>query len=340
MRPLLLITCLFCSSLIAQHQFSIYAGRVFKHNPDIMFEVNSPSLSVAYSHYLGRTSQDHTWALNALIDLPIVKNLSTVSPVISANLEWQKPFHIQPKVSILHQAGIAYFFNSYHPELNPNQNAIGSSLNIHFALGLNVQISNQLQVKLVGRHYSNGSNQLPNLGINSISAGITLGVGMDSTSDSMEQSKPGNYHSSIQFGIAGGGQERLFPGGPKKLILEAYTYWNIPKWNNLLIGIDAVYLQNKSVFNDLYFQGLEPNDYWDVGVLIGKRFLAQKFALNAGLGYYLYQSTLPNPPIFIRLQLEYPVLLNDYINIHAISRLRAHYFRANTFTVGLAFGLN
>lgn len=74
-------------------------------------------------------------------------------------------------------AGLSYGFYKYDPNVNPEQQVIGSEHNVYFnaATGLSYALNKRFDITfdLDLTHFSNGSTRTPNLGINL--AGITLG---------------------------------------------------------------------------------------------------------------------------------------------------------------------
>jgi len=74
-------------------------------------------------------------------------------------------------------AGVSYGFEKYDPNANPDQQIIGSSVNVYFNVGTGVsyQIGNRWDITLDidMTHFSNGSTHTPNIGVNL--AGLALG---------------------------------------------------------------------------------------------------------------------------------------------------------------------
>ena len=74
--------------------------------------------------------------------------------------------------------GISYGWKSYDPQTNPDQQAIGSSVNFIFMLGLQYEfrISNRLEGSMGANlnHMSNGRIRSPNRGINQYAGNVSL----------------------------------------------------------------------------------------------------------------------------------------------------------------------
>jgi len=75
-------------------------------------------------------------------------------------------------------AGLSYGFYAYDPNINPDQQIIGSEQNVYFnvATGLSYQIKNRWDITfdMDMTHFSNGSTRTPNIGVNL--AGLALGA--------------------------------------------------------------------------------------------------------------------------------------------------------------------
>jgi len=74
-------------------------------------------------------------------------------------------------------AGVSYGFEQYNPNTNPDQQIIGSSVNVYFnaGTGISYQFGKRwdLTLDLDMTHFSNGSTRTPNIGVNL--AGLAFG---------------------------------------------------------------------------------------------------------------------------------------------------------------------
>ena len=177
---------------------------------------------------------------------------------------------------------------------------------------------------------------MPNLGLNTLLLSLQYQFAhLPNRTYLHNQSSPS---SRFQWLVAFGRKEIRFPGGPKSNILESSVYTIFEQFHNIILGVDAVYLENKALFSDRFNLQSEGKDYLDLGAYIGKQYRAEKIKLNLGVGLYLYQSLLQSVPIYTRVQVEYPIVSTPQFELQAVARLRAHYVKANTLTFGIAIG--
>ncbi|MEO7989318.1 MAG: acyloxyacyl hydrolase [Chryseolinea sp.] len=102
--------------------------------------------------------------------------------------------------------GLSYGWKPYDPQTNPNQQAIGSSLNFIFMLGLQYEfkLSNRLEGSIGANlnHMSNGRIRSPNRGINQYAGNVSLRYRLAPLksrrqSNDLSFSEPINIHHDI-----------------------------------------------------------------------------------------------------------------------------------------------
>lgn len=111
-----------------------------------------PAFGLAWAHfYLGEQSHGHAFGLLPNLSIPLLRRP-----------HWLFAFRLG--------TGLGYITRPYDSFLNPGQNAIGSHLNnfTQFRLSTEVRLSPfwRVQGGMSLSHFSNGSAQLPNFGVN------------------------------------------------------------------------------------------------------------------------------------------------------------------------------
>jgi hypothetical protein len=156
---------------------SIYFGKVVKHTPKLRFE--PPPLSIGFDFHVSKQLYGqkawHEWMNYPSVGLSLVYyDIGSESlgkafglfPTFDLKLITHQKFQSKMQLGL----GMAYLTRYYDALTNPDNNAVGSNVNgtAQFKWQNQYSISNNWQVLfgLSFTHYSNGSSQQPNFGIN------------------------------------------------------------------------------------------------------------------------------------------------------------------------------
>ena len=257
-------------NIIAQNRKGVsievnsHFGKIIKHTPKLLF--TSPPLSTGIEIHLNKQlygqEEWHQWQRYPSVGASFFYfNLgnkdvfgTAVGVCPTLNLKFLNSKILRGYFQI--GSGIAFLTKRYDYLTNPTNNAVGSKLNdiTHIKIEFEKSISQnwKLQSGFSFTHFSNGSSQTPNYGIN-IPA---MNVGMVYTPNPMDStgyirhnisSKPAkrwgvSVHTDLGF------VETSIPGGPRYAVYIASLagVYHINKVNRLMLGLE--YEQNKDVF--------------------------------------------------------------------------------------------
>lgn len=243
------------------------------------------------------------------------------APLIGA----QKKFSFNYDIGI----GASYNFLAYNPETNPENDLIGSDVNVYlnFRGELNYELSNRLNADLgIGwTHFSNGRTRTPNIGVNMV--GLDLGVKYHFRPSKKELYTGDNFKPLIldpevqefvpfyeYYTVASGGwrtssndvdSETIY--GVGSLVFDvARHYGHIGKYG---LGFDLFY--DSGMVED-YPEGTSNSEFLFTGIHFGHELKIQKFAFVTQLGLYL-QDKPGKGNIYTRFALRYDITKNLHI---------------------------
>jgi hypothetical protein len=202
--------------------------------------------------------------------------------------------------------GFSWFNKPYDRISNPENLFIGSRLTNKTILGLNADFSLTSRLSLSSGmaylHYSNGHNQLPNVGVNipAIHLGARYYIrGAPEkfvVNDTMEKySKRWLLNIRLGLGVHEFGDPAKPVGGPKYPIYNGSVY--LSKRLGAIINLHAgLHLNYYTSFYDyLAFHGLHEQDRHMKSLTVigfgGLEFLLGHFAFTTQMGFYLYNPT-------------------------------------------------
>ena len=238
--------------------------------------------------------------------------------------------------------GIGYLTKFYDKEDNPTNNAIGSRINakVSFKLELNKYFDKiHLGFGTELSHFSNGAIQLPNLGLNNLSAYVNVGYNLssrqvfDPNNDFvMTMELPRTYF--LVEGIFSVAEVPPIPLDPKKYPIFAGRFSFIkPKsktWNYEL-ALDVVY--NPSNQHRYYDSSYTAIDVPQVGIYAGMSMNYYKSQIVFGLGYYVIDKINPLGRIYNRIGYRY--FFNE--KWCGLFNIRANFGRADFFEFGIGY---
>ena len=276
-RKLILIAIFnsFIFNIIAQNSkgFSIemnsHFGKIIKHTPKLLF--TPPPLSTGIEIHVNKQlygqKEWHQWQRYPSVGASFFYfNLGNkdvfgtaygICPTLNLKFLNSKILpkgHVRGYFQI--GSGLAYLTTHYDFLTNPTNNAVGSKLNniTHIKIELEKTLSQHWKVQggLSFTHFSNGSSQTPNYGINIPAANLGL-IYCPNPVDSADyirhnlSSKPNrrlgvSMHTELAF------TETSIAGGPRYPVYIASVagVYHINKVNRLMIGLE--YEQNKNIY--------------------------------------------------------------------------------------------
>lgn len=227
--------------------------------------------------------------------------------------------------------GISYDFNKYDPEDNPNNDIIGSSVNVYLAARVYLQykINNRLDASfgLDLTHFSNGNTRTPNMGLNIYGPNLALKYNFNPVRnytkridekykpplrpEFIKSERPEKEKSNfIHLFVAAGGKttnKQLYDGPTYfvSTIAVDYTrqYSHIARWG---AGLDFFYDSSlRENFEDT--QSVPFGDLIQIGAHVGNELIINKFAFVTQFGYYLYspESASYKGSWYLRFNLRY-----------------------------------
>lgn len=250
-------------------------------------------------------------------------------------------FYETKRVSFKYQfgSGLAYFFNPYHPTVNPENYFIGSHLNAHIDLhlALEFKLSDRVDLALRGNfsHSSNGAIRFPNYGINPLSGQLGVKYHFNSrperiyTIDTITSFQPKN---SFYFYVAPGWKQskKNFVYGTDDKYSCKTTYLTTtlqlgyyrqfhPKYR-YGGGIDIMYSSELRT----HFPVEQRNElkYITSAAFVSFEFLYNRFVLHTAIAAYVYRSADFYEWYYERV--GFKILLGKHKNHFAALTIKAH----------------
>ena len=248
-------------------------------------------------------------------------------------------------------AGLGFSTNPYERETNNKNNVVGSTVTFTMQgrLGYNYKINDRLKLTsaLSLTHFSNGAFQMPNKGINIISANLGFSYLLADHSrsefrerpvgdiDHKDEDKKLHYNISVFAGV----REIIPIGGKKYPFINTVLYLDkkLNKKSALLLGADFFYswAVKQEIKTARELEEGENPDFKRAGITFGHELFVSKVSLLTQLGVYIYRPFKSGEPIYQRYGLKY------YFNDKVFSGvfLRAHYGVAQNVEWGLGIRL-
>lgn len=224
---------------------------------------------------------------------------------------------------------------------NHNNILIGSNLNlaVQFQLAYQLRLTQRLAARssLGLTHFSNGASELPNLGINVISAssGLAYSFGRMRTNLKVDTSRVSyTYGTGILTTVGGFYKEAVDEGGERfaagSWVVDAYT--DISPKSRLSIGVSSMYngALEKTYRID---EGIETDSFTDwlqFGIHAGYHLKFTRWELFLQNGFYVYSQRYPSGRIFTRIGGRYLVTNQWFVT----ASLKSHLLKADYFEFG------
>ncbi len=372
MRLIITLFILFCLKFSSFAQFgkgmnietNFHIGTVIKHTPELLFD--TPGLSTGFdinvtwqTHGLKKWHQFQNYPkiggglmVFKLGERDTMGNAYGIHYNITIPLIKKKNFGLDFQFA----SGFALLDRPFNRISNPNNNAIGSKLNViaHMKFISDYQIRPNLKLNFGGSftHFSNGAAQLPNFGINIGSAmlGLTYTPNPVEPGDyilhDLSKKSPKKFGLRLEYSI--GFRESQTTGGPRYPI-KAYTIagvYYLNRVNRVFFGSDYEFNRAQYVFGKQVFAfNSEKEAFWGasrITVFIADEFMFGNAGLTLQAGTYLgdFSYMVPSFMYFKLIGRYYiPVLKKPSTRFFAGIMLKSHFSIAEFFAlnVGLDF---
>jgi hypothetical protein len=248
-------------------------------------------------------------------------------------------------------SGFSAITRKYHPVNNPENNAIGSTINNITQIGLGWNWQTRAGWNLEGglnfTHYSNGSFQNPNLGINAFCAGISIARPIGKTKSHvykdtlhLPQTLARRYFS-LRKGLA---VQSNVPGGPQHLAFSLASSYMVKTGRRNATGAGLHLGYNNGEYRwqlrrlPESTQSLHLSSS-DVAIHAVNEWYVANISLVTMAGFYVYDPFFKIAPVFIKLGFHYypfktPGSLKDMFFFGSI---KSHFFIADYMEFGLGY---
>ena len=233
--------------------------------------------------------------------------------------------------------GIGYVDKTFDPNTNNRNVAIGSHLNANVVFRADKKIGDNIIVGVGATHFSNGSYQTPNLGLNFFTArlGFDLPLGRiscrlpayDYNFDNVKLDSTWHFSVSALAGV----KENRNPFGGKYPIfnITANAFKQYHQKYEVIGSADIIY--NPSILQ----AGDSTSHYspMQAGLALGNNFRMDRFLLSVSMGAYLFTDYKDNGKFYHKITAEY--YLTD--KLRATFLLKSHWAVAEYFLFGIGY---
>jgi hypothetical protein len=238
-------------------------------------------------------------------------------------------------------SGLGYISRPFNRETNYKNIAIGSHFNAFIRLeqGVIFPLNKRL---LLGTgislsHFSNGATRTPNLGINVLTAHVSLRwiYRQDAFTDSVST----YYPFSRWMVLPSAGYKEIYPaGGPSYGVFNLAVQRNFSrrKKGNFFVGSDVFY--SSSLRAELMADndpGNDGNPVFQCGIHGGYQFTFHRFSIPLLMGFYAFDRVKRNGSIYQSLALRYRISPHCFTQI----TLKCHKAKAEYATFGIGYSL-
>lgn len=195
--------------------------------------------------------------------------------------------------------GAAYFTNSHDLVTNPDNVFIGSRINFHIQGDLYYTFQEPVNTFKIGigvTHYSNGTTNLPNFGLNifNIHAAYQFGPKLFPWDNAHKQELKEAFllePKTPSFFVQGGGFSKQFQGDfSTRFYGFKLAAGAVQKLNPYLdINAQALYFYDPSINRELEFWGFETVNNNRVGLSLGFGIEFHRFRFNSNAGIYVFK---------------------------------------------------
>lgn len=207
-------------------------------------------------------------------------------------------------------SGLAFANKVYDPISNPKNNAISSHVNVIVQMSLNYRRYfgvSEIGVGLGLNHFSNGSNKLPNLGLNYPMLTVSYGRNKVQSKVKERERYAPSWGTKWRFGanfILSA--KEVFPTGGKKYPVFAVNGIARKIFNPKLgveFAVDGIY--KTAILDYLPEYQKRPIDIFQVGIFAGHILTFDRFSTILGMGVYVVDRYLPEDHFYHRIGMRY-----------------------------------
>lgn len=307
---------------------SIQHGFLTVHRPSISHLPKEVVFSGELSYFLDLKEKD-TWASN--YETPRIGcttffhqtgNTPILGHLFGAFAFGDLPFFRNENHSFSARigTGIAIATKVYDPIDNPKNNAISSNVNVIVKMALNYRRyldRSEIGVGVSMNHFSNGSNKLPNLGLNypmlTLSYGRTGGSFKAKSIDCLTNFQ----NTGWKFGANGiFSVKETFPTGGKKYPIFAISGIARKIFSpkvGVEIALDGIY--KTAILDYLKEYEKRPIDIIQGGIFVGHVLTFDRFSTILGMGAYFWDRFLPEDRVYHRIGMRYSLKNNIQLGI-------------------------
>ena len=298
-----------------------YAGKSLNGTKDWHRYYNFPDLGIKITY-------------GGFGDKAILGKMFAVNPQLIFSQKLNNKLFVSEEVGL----GLSYFTTHYNEATNPQNIAIGSHLTAFAALGLklNYKITETLAASVSFNilHSSNSHVALPNVGLNTLAAGVGIRYLFAKKTVPVSLplkpafSKKIHLNINIGLGINEQGSSTIAVNGPKYPIYIASLFFTkkLSYVNKLQLGIEGYFntgVNDFIVSQNLYFDDQKKKSYAGY-IFAGDEFLLHHFGIVGQLGFYVY-----NPFYRDQHNLYYDNNLVSYIKTSVVLKLGFNYYIRN-----------
>ena len=238
--------------------------------------------------------------------------------------------------------GIGYVEKTFDKDSNIKNAGIGSHFNglIHFDLHVEKNISKKIAVEIGAglTHYSNGSFELPNLGINIATLNLAFSHSFGQGFRRIQKEvAPVDKTPRLQFYAAGFFKKVYPPLGKRYFAATLSSSWlkRVTLKSSYGIGLDVFYDNSLEDRIERYIQ-VEAStiDNFRSGIYGAYQLSVANIGLMFNMGYYLYTKWKEDGNIYHRICLRY-----YFEKTFLCFNLKTHYARADFIELGIGYRL-
>jgi Lipid A 3-O-deacylase (PagL) len=340
---------------------SAYFGKVVKHTPKLRFD--APPLSIGFDFHVNKQLYGqkawHQWLNYPAIGVSFVYyDIGSESlgkafglfPTFDLKLITHQRFQSTMQLGL----GLAYLTRYYDALTNPDNNAVGSNVNgtaqFKWQNQYSVNPNWQILFGLSFTHYSNGSSQQPNFGINIGAAQFGVKWQPNHVNTEGYVHRDTSSKPERRFGVSmHAGMTYVEPGvlrGPRYpfYFLSVGGVYRTSKVNQVLLGLDFEYDKSTyywSLHTATVFTEADANrgaSRWSI--FVADEIFFGNFSFWAQMGYYLNNKTaLSLTAVWynkIGLRYHFPPIGKPKTRFFVGSYLKTHRIAAEY--MGLGFG--
>lgn len=268
---------------------------------------------------------------------------------------WSVPINRGKKWQWQYQLGLglSYNFVPYDSEGNPYNLIIGSNQNVYVDLGIGVNYVNfkrfDVGLELNYKHFSNGSYQLPNSGINLISANLLIRYNMkkerpdfDMEVEIPEFERKWSYDTYLAYGA-----KQLETDGQRypNFTFSNTAFYGLNWKRKIGVGLDLFYFgygndlaQQEDEENGVPYRGDQFKNNFSVGAKVAYEMVYDRLSIPLSVGYYLFKDVYNDDAgeIYLRAGVKYYY----FKDLYAAVSIKAHGGRADyvEYTLGYTVG--